>query len=237
MSAPRPAQRSGPRGATFRIATASLAGVIGLLCLYFGYETHSQSHNLRAFEAELTALPGPDKQNEGDRVIVDGHIASDAPLLKSEFVVFQRTEYRCPTPGVPRCASRDVETEAGKQSFDVITSDGPVKVMNDNYRFDVRPMRWAAVERVEAPPGITTGARKIKGFVRASPVVVIGTLVTTAQHQTVQAETVTAGPRAALQKQIGDSVGRLASSVFYFVLVGAVLLVYAGWQFWRLSRG
>lgn len=215
-----------------RVALVALAGALGLLALFVAYSLAADAPEARAYADYLAGLPDVRDGRAGDTVAVDGTIAADAPLLREEFVVFERKQ----TQGKAPKGTEVVTIETGKQPLAIVAPPARVRVVNDDYSFDDRFADWTQVERQDAPPGWTEGAITVQGLTRGSPVLAVGVLESDGDEKTLRAETVAAGPKAAYMAALRQRAGRASELVMPVLGVGVLLLLFAAWDGRRLMR-
>ena len=215
-----------------RVALLFLAASLGLFALYLAYSFSAGAPEAQAYAGTLAELPAVHDARAGDTVAVDGTIAADTPLLRDEFVVFERKQ----TQGKAPKGSEIVTIETGRQPLAIDTPRGRVRVVNDDYRFDDRFIDWTEIERRDTPPGWTEGGITIHGLTRGSPVLAVGTLESDGAEKTVRAETIVAGPKDAYIADLRRGAGLWSDAVMPMLGIGVLLLLYAGWDGRRLLR-
>jgi hypothetical protein len=215
-----------------RVALVALATCFGLLALYLAYSFAAGAPEARAYADNLAELPDARDARAGDTAAVDGKIAAEAPLLRDEFVVFERKQ----TQGKAYKGTKIVTIETGRQPLPIDTPRGRVRVVNDDYRLDDRFTDWTEVERNDTPPGWTQGGITIQGLTHGSPVLAVGVLEGDGDERTLRAETIVAGPKDAYLAQLRRGAGLASELVMPVAGIGVLLLLYALWDGRRLAR-
>lgn len=214
-----------------RVALVALAAGFGLLALYVAYALAAEVPEAQAYAGYVSELPDARDARAGDTVAVAGTIAADAPLLRDEFVIFDRRQ----TQGAFR-GTEVVTIERGKQPFSIITPYGSVRVVNDDYRLDDRFTDWTDVERSDTPPSLTEGGITIQGLTREGRVLAVGVLEGDGGEKSVRAESVVAGSKDAYIAELRQGADRESNAIMPALGIGVLLLLYVVWDGRRLWR-
>lgn len=225
-------KKAGERSYTLRAAIVAIAAVFGLGLLGLGIFFLQSAKEEGRLAEEVESLPLAPNAQPGQRVLVDGTVSTGTPLLRDEFVAFQRVQRQ----SGPNNSNRDVTIEIKKQPFVLDTAAGPVRITNADYKFDDRVLNWAPIKRVDSAPNATEGGVTIFGFARSSPVVVLGTVEGNGTSPAVRAETIVVGPRALVLERLRASSARLGSAAPYLLAIAPFLLLYAFWDARRIMR-
>ncbi len=215
---------------TLRVAVLLISGVIGFIIAGIGFQSSFYKSDGAMLADELKALPALHSVPRGQRGVIEGRVAADTPTLQDEFVAFQRTEYKCATPGLPRCSSSHVVVAQGKQPLTINTVNGPALIANKDYRFDQRADEWWDVSRVERQASLTNFTVTLRGLAHNSPVVAIGVVQDGGPDTTIRAEALMAGPRAELIEALETHDQRSMFWSPYLLLIGLLMMLYAGWE-------
>jgi hypothetical protein len=215
-----------------RVALVALAAGFGLLALYVAYALAAEVPEAQAYAEYLSELPDARDARAGDTVAVAGTIAADAPLLRDEFVIFDRRQ----TQGAAFRGTEVVTIETGKQPFSITTPYGGVRVVNDDYRLDDRYTDWTDVERRDTPPGLTEGGITIQGLTREGRVLAVGVLEAEGGEKALLAESVVAGSKDAYIAELRQRSGRGSDAIMPVLGIGVLLLLYVVWDGRRLWR-
>lgn len=215
-----------------RVAAVALAGILGLLALYVAYSFTGDVPEQQAYAGRLSELPDASSARVGETVVVDGAVAADTPLLRKDYVVFDRRQ----TQGAPQRGTKVVTLETATQPFTIDTSSGPVRIVNDTYTLDNRFSDWTQVEEDDAPTPWYEGAIKIRGLKRGSPVLAVGVLESDGETKSVRAKTIVAGPLNDYVAELHQNAERGSEAIIPATGIGLILLLYAFWDGRRLMR-
>ena len=172
------------------------------------------------------------EQPPGREVLVEGRLDDGLPAAFRSFVAYVREEYR----GRSRTGNRNqqwVEDARVTPPLVVALPDGPVQIVNDDYRLGNTPTSWQEGTVLTWDSVTDEGTKRYRGLERGERVVVIGRVVSTAAGRAIEADVVAGGTRAGY---IADA--RRATTIATWVggilgLLGGLILLGSAWSLVR----
>ncbi len=225
-------RREKEKSYAIRGALVCLGGIIGPILIAVAFTLPIEAGAAREHTQLMTALPDAHSAGTGATALVSGRISNQTPLLRGDFVAYRRQQVR----GTYRLGTETVTIDSGTQPLTIETDAGPVRIVNNDYRFEDAHVEWAAAEAVDTPHTLTEAMIKIRGFQRSTPVVAVGRVEQAGEVVSVKAEFIVAGPRDAYLKRLGDASQSRVGTVLLIAAIGVLLLLYAVWEGRRIYR-
>ncbi len=221
-------------GALFVCGFGLVFAVVGLLIWFVAVPS------MRARAAAVDSLPVVSSATaadrlEGARVLLEAHIASDAPEVSRDFVAFRRREFR----GWKEDGARRREQW---ETMEVVTPPLVLGVGRDRlaivasaYELSAEPHQWRSTEGLEHSL-LGESTQEVVGFRRGDLVTIDGVLERVSGEQGIRAATMAGGDAAAYRASLRESVAALQIVGPIFSGVGGVLFLAGSISLYR-SRG